>query len=124
MGRWKQTDNDLCEVDIGDGVSTWADTPDGAELFIQSHNADCYAYEAKIVELEAALTVMTEAAEEMEYVCGLHNNRIHEQEAKLARIAALVKPVPVADLVEAGTAAPALLAERHRRIRAILEDER
>lgn len=59
------------------------------------HNADCDTYEAKIAELES----------------------------RLARIAALVKPVPVADLVEAGTEAPALLAERRRQIRAILEDE-
>ena len=49
--------------------------------------------------------------------------RVATLESRLARIAALVKPVPVADLVEAGIEAPALLAERHRHIRAILEEE-
>ena len=149
MGRWWQTDNDLCEVDIGDGVSTWADTPDGAELFIQSHNADCDAYEAKIAELERKLAEYEHASgaghpqpctlgplcpycriAELERRDDIVSReraaaeiRCAELECRLARLAALVKPVPVAELVEAGTEAPALLAERHRQIRAILEDE-
>lgn len=52
-----------------------------------------------------------------------YESRITVLDSRLARIAALVKPIPVAELVDAGTEAPALLAERHRQIRAILEEE-
>lgn len=118
MGRWRHgIRTDSIEVVRFDGVWLGDATSRGqATTIIDEHNADCAAYEARIAELEAALE--TESQWLAEY-------QRHRDEAaeRLARIAALVKPVPVADLVEAGTEAPALLAERHRQIRAILEDE-
>lgn len=83
---------------------------------VDAHNADCEAYEAKIAELERRDDIVSRERAAAEIRCA-------ELESRLARIAALVKPVPVADLVEAGTEAPKLLAERQAAIRAILEDE-
>ena len=109
MGRWQYEEvagdryiYDLSEtpyvLGIPQGACKWAiqgEQDAAAMMACSAHNADCDAYESRITALES----------------------------RLARIAELVKPVPVADLVEAGTEAPALLAERHRQIRAILEDE-
>ena len=92
MGKWQRQDEMVCVK--GTVVCYAAQDEDEAGRIVRKHNADCDAYEKRIAELES----------------------------RLARIAALVKPVPVADLVEAGTDAPQLLAERHRQIRAILEE--
>ena len=83
------------QIAVGPDIRILPGERASAEMLIVTHNADCAAYEERIAALEC----------------------------RLARIAALVKPVPVADLVDAGTEAPQLLAERHRQIRAILEDE-
>ena len=84
------------------------------------------AYESRIAALEADRSRLIKSLMRCGKRLAFAKDRERElngAESKLARIAALVKPVPVAELVEAGTEAPALLAERHRRIRAILEDE-
>lgn len=94
MGRWRYEEvagdryiYDLSETlyafGIPQGACRWAiqgEQDAAAMMACEAHNADCAAYEAKITALEC----------------------------RLARIAALVKPVPVAELVEAGTEAPAL----------------
>lgn len=95
MGRWKIRHDDLAILNDDVFVGWGGTEEEEANGITNAHNADCDAYEARIAELES----------------------------HLARIAALVKPVPVADLASAGTEAPKLLAERHRQIRAILEEE-
>ena len=56
MGRWTLR-TEGCTVPLARDVDSgeWVGHSDVAEFFVDAHNADCDAYEARIAELEAEL---------------------------------------------------------------------
>ena len=122
MGRWKIRHDDLAILNDDVFVGWGGTEEEEANGITSTHNADCDAYEARIAELEAEVEYMDRKRFENRAFAIRYRKRCVAAQDKLARIAALVKPVAVADLVEAGTEAPQLLAERQAAIRAILEE--